>query len=100
MPFTGCRFARADYPYVFATIGVSDYQYSASTRGTNRNESAFGHGMVGVVIRDRQGIAKNGRGLLEPHPMLTAIVGCLGRVPLEIHSIVSNIHWNPTMGNH
>jgi hypothetical protein len=59
------RFAGAYNPDVLAAVGMSDNQKPTGIRHSHSDEALFRDGMIGVVIRHCQRIAKDGGRLVE-----------------------------------
>src|SRR5438309_6372360 len=67
---------------------MSNDQKLAGARHSNSDKTLLRYGMIRVAIRQRQWIAKYGRGFLERNPVLPAILPGFGRVPFKIHHAI------------
>lgn len=82
------RLTRADDPQASDAVGMGNDQDSPGARHSDGDKPLLGHGMLGVVIGCRQGIAKDGRRFVECDPVLSAIFSILTRVPFKIHHFI------------
>jgi hypothetical protein len=88
MALTACSCSGADDPNpILAPIGVRYKQDSLPYGRSDRQESTFFDGVVGIVERQRERILENGYRFVERHVMFAKIPRGLVFVPLVNHRV-------------